>query len=404
MKKCTRKKRYDKGRRREIVGLILQSGGLTNRGLELYWRNKDEYKNKSQIIATLKKEGIISEQKFKAPGAKQIRIYTLKNFDERNKEYISDFKVGTYATYKNYLFSFKKDIGDSYDVQRQLRASNSINANMLMYLSGIKCDAETMFKLFDKRLISKGKAEGLEEGGNCYFQNLYPKTLKKYRTSSRSVGTLINQDNEAYAVYNIGSTRPKWKQEDEKKHWRVLITNCVNMLKPGENIKTDIENQQAIFIAEEKPIIDLITHERIKNKIFKESFLTLPSMYRAGLYYVPFNTTGIKLLHLMSRKNWKEQIYKEILQNLYNTAHPNSGIAHDAYIDGVRILCFCVPDIERLRNFMINAREADDKTKWIVCCYKEQESLVKTCVGDWCTIKTFNIDDYTNIGEIKYDF
>lgn len=397
-KRTTYIKNYSSGRRREIVGLILQSGGLTNRGLRLYWNKENEYKNKSQIVAKLIEEGIITEQKIRVAGCRQVRIYTFNSFGEKSKEYIEEYKMGSYANYNNYLSKLKKDVGDTKNTLQAYRAAQSINANTMMFLAGYECGAYPMYTIFDKRLTKKGEGKRFTENENIYFQNIYPKTLFQIKSRSRSQGTLIHQDGEVYAVYNIGEHRPKWRNEDEKTQWSSLIEPvCRGLSEEGFTIETGIENRKAILISEEKPILDLLRDSQRtikKKKGVREDYLKLPSMYRNGLYYIPFSDFGVKLLQLMNRRNWREEILKQTLGSLYGTAMISNGIGHDAWEEGKMTLCFTVPDIEKLRSFSSAAISMNDKEMFRVICFSEQYNLINEILGDYVTIEVVNIESY----------
>jgi hypothetical protein len=403
-------KNYSTGRRREIVGLILQSGGLTNRGLRLYWNKPNEYKNKTQIIATLIEEGIIEETKIKVSGLKQIRVFTLKSFGTKNKEYIEEYEIGSFANYKNYLSGIKEEIGkaNSGSGQRAYRAAQSVNVNQMMYLAGVSCGAGDMYQTFDARLTKKGQGRRFSELRCTYFQNAYPKTLFNIKSRSRSQGTLIHRDGEAYAVYNIGERRPKWRNEDEKMHWQVLIDPVIKaMSEEGFKVDTSVEGRKAILVAEDAPVINLVREKKglRKKKGIKEDYLTLPSMYRTGLYYVPFSDFGVQLLRIINQTNWKERVLRESLGSLYGTAQVGNGISHDAYENGVMTLCFTVPDIERLRNFAMAAANINDKSMFKVICFEKQYDFIKEIIGDYAEIEVVSLEPFIrDIGIKEYEF
>ena len=396
------KKSYSEGRRREIVGLILNCGGLTNMGLRLYWRKGDDYKNKSQIIATLRNEGIIKERKIKYASENQIRLFTLDQFETKSKNYISCFENGTYAVYKNFYDTYKSQLHK--ETQRKYRIGVSVNANTMMYLSGVKCDAISMYKMFDSRLAKKEQNERMEKGAVYYVPNVFPLNKWGIKAASKSVGAMYYPNGDVYAVYICGKSRPMWQEEFEFPHWDKTIAVTANRVGvDSTEYNLDRRSRKALFIADNECARKMIEENRRRTGP-KQEYIVLPSMYHSGLYHVTFNEEGIKMLALMNKANWQENLLKKVLGKLYGTAYATNGISHDASDGEKMILCYCIPDLERFHNFLNNAIGYNDKSKFEIICFDAQYKFVKQVAEDYCTIKTVAIDDYIDIGEIHYDF
>ena len=403
----TRKKQYNKGRRRDICGLILQCGALTNKGLRLYWNGKNEYVNKSQAVAVLRREQIIYETSYttlnEEDRVEKIRLYTLNNQSDDFDVCIPTFPVGTLPVFNQFLDPLEKYVRAD-DIQKKTRVAKMVDAHVLMLCAGVKCTAIDMFNLFNPASKQKGSPYCVEGDKNYFIPYQYKREdWQQIIILSRSIGTYLHRDNEVYSVYNFGNTRPVWKRALESANWTKRINLMVESLCPTWNVGKVIEDRsrRAIVIATDKPIINLLT-EKVGTGPAKK-YLVLPSMYRAGMYHIPFSDDGVKMMRLINRPKWREYIYRSVLGDAYGTAKRGNGVSHDANDGKKMTLVFCVPDIERLRNFIINARAYDEKENFEIICFPHQLSLIQKVAGEVCTIHVFPMDKLEGVGEkIKF--
>jgi len=396
----TRAKQYNKGRRRDICGLILQCGGLTNKGLRLYWNGKEEYRNKSQTVATLKREGIIKETKLAPYNTSPVRMYTINEMSDEFSQCIPAFPLGTYPVYKEFLKPIERCIGAKSAEDKQERAMKMIDAQTLMLIAGVNCTAVDMFNLFNPMSKVKGSTYCVEGGKNYFIPYQYRrKDQEDIITASRSIGTYLHQDKEAYLVYNFGDTRPIWKRIKEEEHWLKKTSMMIEDLCPDWDVNKTItdRSRRAIVIGTDKPIADLILEN--PNDGPERKYLLLPNMYRPGMYHVPFSEDGVEMMRLINRPRWREYILRTVLGERYGSAKRGTGISHDANDGRKMTLVYCVPDIEKLRNFVINARAYDEKENFEIICFPYQLPLVQKVAGDVCTIHIYPMEKLEGVGE-----
>lgn len=365
-----RKKQYGHGRRREVIGLLMQSGCITNQGLMLYWGN--EYPTKSHVISTLEKEGLVIEKKVTTPDRRILRMYTM------NKVYTKTIDTEKYGKWAMWYYMTYASIVAAESRQtetfRKIRAANTGFAELMFYMAGYYSAAYEKAKMLMQGEQMKDRA--------YYFMS---SDIKDTNVTSREIGVMYHPDQNAYVVYAAGKHRPKWESGVEEQFWDTTVTPIEKHYRSDHHYRSD--EYQAILLCEDECAALLLNGEKSGGK----KYLTLPSMYRRGLYFIPKNEFGVRLLSLMKEKKWKERTLRAILKDLYGTAELRTGIPHDAKAEDRMYLCFCVPDLEKLNGFLKNAEALSHPERNIILCFKEQEEFIRRIAKDYCTVQTVDM-------------
>lgn len=369
--KVERAKRYNTGMRHEIMKLLLSLGTVTTNGLRMKFR--DNYKYAAETMRRMMDEGIIREGKY-VLGRRVTRYFVLNDFPTKKKIYMRYFPVGYYYCYHTYGENNAKDISrrqkeEVYTMERIARISD---IGVMMMRSGVKSMPDEIHE------ILKGDAK-IEEGGTYYFTANAVKRSLDVVSNSRAVGFMCCT-NETFVVYNTGErARLKWSVSTEGKIMRI-----VNMI-DREMREVKIENGRevsAILIGGEQAV-SMIFEEREDKRV---STIKIPSGYKEMLY-VPYTEDGVWLLEQMNTAEWRAELKKKYLKGL-EPPNIKNGIAHDAKDKDVNVLLFCIPDIEKLHNFVTHAKFTGAKEKFRILCYPFQEGFLRTITGDNCEIQT----------------
>lgn len=381
-RKKERKKQYNKGLRRDLVGWCLSLGCVTTRGMKIYY-GKD-YAKKHMYVKTLINEDIIKEGRFKYEGL-MTRYYTLNDYNNLYLRYIGSYPAGTHFVYMDYEEPQARFIGRTTkeEMYQRERAARISDTAMMFHTAGVPCMAE------DKEEVLSG--EKLVEKNLLYLTSNEIKKSQNIKNTSRAVGYYFGIG-ETYVVYHTGQKRRlKWSLTVEGKN-----VNCINLI--NSTMRKDslkhVTEVKAILTGGEEAVLKLFeqTEKRKKRSINNAGMMTLPCGHKK-LYYVPYNEFGCKMINIIGRNEWEKELKKEYLSK-YSPAKLQNGIAHDARDGDTNIILFCIPDLESLHNFILHARYADNKNRFRIICFEEQKAFIQEVAEDSCEIETVNLDEY----------
>lgn len=381
---------------REVIDLIIQHGGATTEGLQLWWGDTDEYRSKSKVIAHMRDEGIIKETKttFKQrDGYRMSRVYTINKQSARIKDYLrEEYCDGTYITYETEVVP-PFDAAVRQGNKRIRRTGLAVNVGIMMEKAGVKCGSSCY------RNFPLVEGERLDESKSYYYPVYYARVAnvdKKF--GNRFLGLFSNPDNEDYAVYFPRETRLNWTEKKESEAWNVVIIPILAHFGKARSSYTG-EYKRAILICDEKiavhAITDLkeITRDKKREKEQKKNLngniqeesnfvpddiLALPTIYsRGGLLWIPYSEFGVKLIRIMGIKNWKDTVLRKTLGSDYGSMDSRLLVVHDAINRKENMLYFdfCIPDLERFWKFIRNVHTLGE-TKVGIICYAHQYRFI----------------------------
>lgn len=354
--KQERQKQYDKGYRNLLMRLMLTFGGVTRKGLYLLDVNKDVIK---RMLNTLESEGIIQQIKYNQD-RRVVSVARLINFGTNYPLYMSSLPVGYYKHYTNYGKQNSYDLGRSNTERfRRERAYRQCETGALMIASGVRAFPEEKIRILSRKENISGEP--------IYF--MVSELRGDAKTESRALGYYFSEAGD-YVVYHTGKKNMKWSQTVE----RGAVT-MFDIIRREYRAVEDISPYvgQMLLLGEDAPIEKMLTHQN------KKGTISLPSGYHEVLY-IPINDTGKRILKTMSGKDWKKVLKNKYMPD-YLPPQYQTGISHDGIKDDVMTLLFCIPDLERLSNFLTNAAWMPSK-EFCIICYSSQAKLIENVKTD----------------------
>jgi hypothetical protein len=115
------------------------------------------------------------------------------------------------------------------------------------------------------------------------------------------------------------------------------------------------------------------------------------------IHFIPLDENGIRLLRLISRENWRENLLSVLFSD-ETRSYDKEMFEYDAKINGKYILTFFDGDIARLLRFQYVASRMDGEFE--VLCFPFQGGFVKELLGDLAKIKTAKWEVIENAMEI----
>lgn len=373
--KVERAKQYNTGMRREIMKMLLALGTVTKNGLRM--RFGENYKYAMETMRRMINEGMVREGKYEL-GRRVTRYFVLNDFPTQKKIYMKYFPVGYYYCYHLYGENNAKEISrkkkeEVYGMERVARVSD---IGAMMMRSGVKCMPDEIHE------ILKGNVK-IERGAAYYFTASAVKRSLDVVSNSRAVGFMCCA-NETFVVYNTGErARLKWSVSTEGKMMRI-----VNMIdREMREVEIEKEREVSSILIGGEQAVSMIFEEREDKRV---STIKIPSGYKEMLY-VPYTEDGVWLLKQMNTAEWRAELKKKYLKGL-QPPNIKNGIAHDAKDKDVNVLLFCIPDIEKLHNFVTHAKFTGAREKFRILCYPFQEEFLRTIAGENCEIRTITRD------------
>ena len=183
--------------------------------------------------------------------------------------------------------------------------------------------------------------------------------------------------------------------EEEKTYLKEIKKSGEEWKKKIKSRKT-YENIPVEKIAKMSEAILLGTNTEVFIKIFENTTAGKLNLYESGyekLYGIPYTSDGQKMVELMTRKNWKEDL-KSIYLKDYETDTRTSSVNCDGVGTDKFILLHCIPDLIKLKKFVNQANYAGEPEKYEIYCFDFQEEFVRKVAGENVTIKYADFKTY----------
>lgn len=397
-----RPKLYNKGKRKDIVKMLLGNGGITYRGLMVYSRNQKMLYQR--IIKEMESEGLIKAGK--VASGKYVKICDYESLvseleiptkKSEPAKYVYDEKL--FSSYKknseyvNRINSYREQITQEerkdkkkYENiktinQRAERIYRDIEVRQIMYSLGVLTLADEKPELTEKLttvpLPAYYTAQELKQSDKFHISNVENISI----SGSRSNGCLFCNDG-AYMIYHSANRLLRWSNQTEYifSSYTAKIANRI-----GYKIKGYVS--ECILLSYG---IDICT--RLVNPASStRGLMTLDNKYQS-IYNIPINENGGIHLKIMMRKNWKKEL-KEIFLEDYNTNTDNLMIPCDGYRENEYLLLYCIPDLVKLNNFIAASAWKDENTEFKIFCFDYQIPLFEKLD---CNIELYSypINDY----------
>lgn len=372
-KKRKRRPSWRKGYRAEIMKMLMSFGVITFRALNLM-ENKEMYRRK---IKEMKKEGYIEEHKNKGN-----RALSLSDFDNKYQDYIGEYEMGYYGYHRrycrtvvSYVTTYQKNYADFMAAVRDSEAA------VFMHEAGAGALMEEKIQLRDSGRIGRDD--------RAYYRTAEIKdTWKDRENNSLVFGRMrcngwLTCPGGNYMVYQVCMSQIRWFKTSEDNYAGYIKKLCRERKEGGAG---DI--REAVILA--------YTDEVFEKMVFYErqhaENLNVSNGHKT-MYGLTYDTAGLILMRLMMERNWKKCLMDEYLYGL----QINDSVSYsacNAYDGDVKILLFCIPDLVRLRIFMVQAADDRKPEKNRIYCFDTQEEFVKRIAGDCCEVRAYSLHDY----------
>ena len=172
-----------------------------------------------------------------------------------------------------------------------------------------------------------------------------------------------------YAVYNTRDEAMLWRGGGEEKA-QILLEDI---------FRTDgwrNEAKSAILLGRDFRTAAVTLEGAFVRRHLKER---LDQIYE-NLYFIPMNETGIKMLGIMTRRDWCIRLREAIFGDERANPLPR-GLEHDAYMDEAYHFSHLDGDLCRLIRFRRSMRNWPEE-QYVLVCYSEQMPYLKEYLGD----------------------
>ncbi len=366
--------RYNEGKRKEIVRLLLSNGCIPYRDIKYVTDNASTF---ARQLWKMKTEGVVDKGSRNGEG-----YYVLKDF-ERNKGLITesyDEKSILYQYYKNFG---KTDVnnmlnGEPYRIRRGIRNAES---GIFMEYCGVTSEIGQKSSLYKS---------SLPEGTLCYYNSRELKgadsyTLEVDEDTKEVIGrTYINglliSPGGTYAVidaynyflsYNMGEIRIN-----------IYIANLVAE-KHLPKYKGCI-----ILVRDYDVLTRFFTYDNIT---WQRGMTNLFGAY-SKVYGISMETDGREMIKLITMADWDETLNRNYLSD--KPKSPYSVVDCDGEESGNYYLNFCIPDIKKLYNFLNAAEQMNEPSKFHIICFDTQQEYIQKISKGLCKIYTLPLSEY----------
>lgn len=374
-KQRKRKKRrpvdYTKGYRRELMQIMLTAGSVSYDGMHVLNKSHPMYAKK---LRQMEKEGIVEISRIK-----RKKLARLKNFEKKSIEYI-EFFPGYYKHYNKYAKDNATDAGrEKSDITRCKKAYREAEIIEMMH------GAEIRSFPMEKAELYKGQKIGSEA---VYYSDIELKDVNGFKISkeskngksvinSRAIGGVFSAGGN-YIIYHTGNESLKWSIKNEGQ-MALHISTILN--KYGYWQQSGKIEENIIFANSDKPFLQMYKEKR-------GTYVKTENGYN-HTYILPYDKNGQRLLQKMLEANWKEKMLEEylvggdeeVVVNDYNWS-----ISCDAHKGNVNMLLFCIPDIVKLKKFLMSAEWTEEKENYQIYCYDFQQEFIEAVAGKYAEI------------------
>lgn len=269
------------------------------------------------------------------------------------------------------------------DVSHISRAHRIAEGLAMAYRAGLETN------VLEMPMLQLNQITNSFENKQCFYMSKQLKGVERIEMNkhayTRIIGALFSGGN-AYAVYNTRNQTMKWCGNGEKK--AQVNLEEVSRMNAGVHRVTS-----AILFGENADIALKTLVQAKKTKRLEHHF---DSIY-FHIHFIPLDENGIRLLRLISRENWRENLLSVLFSD-ETRSYDKEMFEYDAKINGKYILTFFDGDIARLLRFQYVASRMDGEFE--VLCFPFQGGFVKELLGDLAKIKTAKWEVIENAMEI----
>ena len=378
------KPNYKTRTRNDIILSEHMDGLVTNLAFETLDHPRT-YKEKAR---QMEEEGVLKKSRA-VLDRRVITVYSLNHYEETKKEYESVLPDGYYETYVTYMAEEGKSARKS-EKMRAERAIGNANTSFIMEAAGICRSIDEKPRLMDEGKLNKSLCAYYTARELKWFTGFTPDVSvsregKKKVLNSRINGLAITPGG-LYPTYYIGPNVEEWKRGTEIK-MKVHLEGMV-----GKKMDDPRRiNNVLLFTTAYPKLGNLIGGTEIQN----DSIMQLAGMYESVIV-LPYTKEGRKMLSLMSRLNWKEDLYATYGKKYVKGHSETYSVRSDGYSpEEDSLLClFLDCDVRKLDTFTSYAKAVQDKTKFTVICFDWQKDVVIRTCGGACRILTTQFDHY----------
>ncbi len=374
-----KKKNYDKGPRKQIVELIHLCGVVPDKSLR--YIHTWNYNWARRKITDMVNEKTLAYVK-RTP---KPRVLTYDRLEEGvKKEIEKSMPEELRLLYEKYTSEDRhKYIDQKKDKAKISRIYLNADTNIFIYGIGIEIAPDKKPSItkedhkenvyYTSREIKQGlkyQAEVININGELHIAN------------SKIRGLLMSNGGD-YSIYRT-DCRTDYSKAGEYKI-KIYIERAI---KAKRGINAEINKAVLIVDINKKDILPTLMDPDINDG--KYTYTNLENLY-THVYGLPANIEGQKLLSIMTKGNWRENMLASFGMPLKVT---DTNITCDDYKDGVYYLLFCIPDIKRLRRFIIRAELEEEKEKFVVVCFDMQIDMVRKATKGKVKIKSIPLATY----------
>ena len=193
----------------------------------------------------------------------------------------------------------------------------------------------------------------------------------------------------AYAVYNHREGMLRWMGEGEIK----IKIHLQYIFSPLLGFEFPLRESAIMFGANYEVALDMLREIKETKKLDNSLFKTYKN-----IFFVPIDDFGVKLLRVLTTRNWQDQLLEGLFDN-EDRSYNRGSFTYDAYHDGVFQLSFLDGDIGRLFRF----REAilDREGVFKIICYPEQVAFLQVYFEDLAELVTVKMDAVEDLLDIN---
>ena len=367
-----------KGYRRDLMKIMLTAGSVSYRGLRLLPRERVLYVRK---LKQMEREGTVRIQRL---GRQSAGV--LEDFDNMGDKYMDSYPE-YYGNYIRYGKQRASDVGRYYSKDNQSRAVKAFRHSEIIELvagTDIHVYPDEKPKLYSDEKIPQGAFFYSDtEVKNVSGFKLKVGEKDKVIIGSRAQGILISEGGD-YMIYHTDDCRLMWINSQE---FQMRFCTAKVLNEKCEHRKKTQEIKECIVVGtSNKPFVDMINADDYGK------FLNTENGYGAT-YVLPLEPESKALLSYMTRKNWQEDLKAYYLSDL-NANVSGTGTVCDATDDEAKILLFCIPNITRLKKFLLSAEFDVSGRDFRVYCFDFQQEFLKEVVKGRAEVYATPFEDF----------
>lgn len=352
---------WKKGYRRDIIEMLLNIGVITRRGISVLEMNEKVY---MRTINKMVEEGLLEKH-----NVKHMQTVIIKKFEDTYQAYIKEFEKGYYGYHNRYTKTVVDNIikygSDANVYERSVRDSE---AAVFMIASDAKV------YMTEKEELRKEHTLEIRDATYYRISEIkYNENMNRLLLQTRCNGWLSSPGGE-YLVYMLRDKQIRWSRMSEESMC-TYMTNYIHERKA----EFSGEVREGIFLGYSCKIFERLVSQDKQIATNLNVSVGLPVMYA-----IPYDNNGKMLLHIMTKKGWKEKLKERYLSEMEFTNDKMS--IHTAYDGETKVLLHCIPDLVRLKKFVGMAMVMSEPDSHCIYCFDFQEEYVRKTAGEYCYI------------------